>query len=376
MKKAEDFLVKKLTERKLAHNLRSLPTVNPNLIDFSSNDYLGFAKSSLLKHKIEAFQQQIGTIENGSGGSRLLSGNRAFTEETESFIAHFHETESALIFNSGYDANLGLLSSLGQRGDTIIYDELIHASLIDGARLSFADRLKFKHNDISDLELKLQKAKGTIYVAIESVYSMDGDIAPLKEIYRICEKYGANLIVDEAHAVGVFGDHGKGLVHQNGLNGKIFACIVTFGKALGCHGAAVLGSHNLRNYLINFSRSFIYTTAIPLHGIISIKAAYTLLAEQDQQQALYQRIVLYRKLISTLKWPRTDSLSAIQTLILGNAEKAKNTAVNLQQLGYDVRAILSPTVAIGTERLRICLHSFNTPEEIEGLILKLKTHER
>ncbi len=376
MKEAEDFLVKKLTERKLAHNLRSLPTVNPNLIDFCSNDYLGFAKSSLLKHKIEAFQQQIGTIENGSGGSRLLSGNRAFTEETESFIAHFHETESALIFNSGYDANLGLLSSLGQRGDTIIYDELIHASLIDGARLSFADRLKFKHNDISDLELKLQKAKGTIYVAIESVYSMDGDIAPLKEIHRICEKYGANLIVDEAHAVGVFGDHGKGLVYQNGLNGKIFACIVTFGKALGCHGAAVLGSHNLRNYLINFARSFIYTTAIPLHGIISIKAAYTLLAEQDQQQALYQRIVLYRKLISTLKWPRTDSLSAIQTLILGNAEKAKNTAVNLQQLGYDVRAILSPTVAIGTERLRICLHSFNTPEEIEGLILKLKTHER
>lgn len=376
MKKAEDFLVKKLTERKLTHNLRSLPTVNPNLIDFCSNDYLGFAKSSLLKHKIEAFQQQIGTIENGSGGSRLLSGNRAFTEETESFIAHFHETESALIFNSGYDANLGLLSSLGQRGDTIIYDELIHASLIDGARLSFADRLKFKHNDISDLELKLQKAKGTIYVAIESVYSMDGDIAPLKEIYRICEKYGANLIVDEAHAVGVFGNHGKGLVHQNGLNGKIFACIVTFGKALGCHGAAVLGSHNLRNYLINFARSFIYTTAMPLHGIISIRAAYTLLAEQDQQQALYQRIVLYRKLISTLKWPRTDSLSAIQTLILGNAEKAKNTAVNLQQLGYNVRAILSPTVAMGTERLRICLHSFNTPEEIEGLILKLKTHER
>ena len=376
MKEAEDFLVKKLTERKLAHNLRSLPTVNPNLIDFCSNDYLGFAKSSLLKHKIEAFQQQFGTIENGSGGSRLLSGNRAFTEETESFIAHFHETESALIFNSGYDANLGLLSSLGQRGDTIIYDELIHASLIDGARLSFADRLKFKHNDISDLELKLQKAKGTIYVAIESVYSMDGDIAPLKEIHRICEKYGANLIVDEAHAVGVFGDHGKGLVYQNGLKGKIFACIVTFGKALGCHGAAVLGSHNLRNYLINFARSFIYTTAMPLHGIISIRAAYTLLAEQDQQQALYQRIVLYRKLISTLKWPRTDSLSAIQTLILGNAEKAKNTAVNLQQLGYDVRAILSPTVAIGTERLRICLHSFNTPEEIEGLILKLKTHER
>lgn len=376
MKKAEDFLVKKLTERKLAHNLRSLPTVNPNLIDFCSNDYLGFAKSSLLKHKIEAFQQQIGTIENGSGGSRLLSGNRAFTEETESFIAHFHETESALIFNSGYNANLGLLSSLGQRGDTIIYDELIHASLIDGARLSFADRLKFKHNDISDLELKLQKAKGTIYVAIESVYSMDGDIAPLKEIHRICEKYGANLIVDEAHAVGVFGDHGKGLVYQNGLNGKIFACIVTFGKALGCHGAAVLGSHNLRNYLINFARSFIYTTAMPLHGIISIRAAYTLLAEQDQQQALHQRIALYRKLISTLKWPRTDSLSAIQTLILGNAEKAKNTAVNLQQLGYDVRAILSPTVAIGTERLRICLHSFNTPEEIEGLILKLKTYER
>ncbi|WP_410220806.1 aminotransferase class I/II-fold pyridoxal phosphate-dependent enzyme [Pedobacter sp.] len=375
MKKAEDFLVKKLEERKQSNNLRLLPAVTPNLIDFCSNDYLGFTRSSLLKDKIKIFEQQIGITENGSGGSRLLSGNRKFTEETEDFIARFHETESALLFNSGYDANLGLLSCLGQRGDIIIYDELIHASLIDGARLSFADRLKFKHNDIHDLELKLQKAKGIIYVVIESVYSMDGDTAPLKDIYDICEKYGANLIVDEAHAIGVFGDHGKGLVHQNGLNNRIFACVVTFGKALGCHGAAVLGSHNLRNYLINFARSFIYTTAMPLHGIMSIRAAYTLLTEQDHQQDLRQNISLYRNLAFTLKWPCINSLSAIQTIILSSAEKAKDIALYLQKSGYDVRAILSPTVAKGAERLRICLHSFNTSETIEGLILKLKTHE-
>ncbi|MCJ0743135.1 aminotransferase class I/II-fold pyridoxal phosphate-dependent enzyme [Pedobacter montanisoli] len=375
MKKAEDFLIKKLEERKQSHNLRCLSVSNPNLIDFCSNDYLGFAKSSLLKDKIEALEQQKGIAENGSGGSRLLTGNRKFTEETENFIARFHETESALIFNSGYDANLGLLSSLGQRGDTIIYDELTHASLIDGARLSFADRLKFKHNNIHDLELKLQKAKGTIYVVIESIYSMDGDMAPLESIYETCEKYGAHLIVDEAHAIGVFGDYGRGLVHQNGLNDKIFACVVTFGKALGCHGAAVLGSLNLRNYLINFARSFIYTTAMPLHGIMSIRAAYALLTEQNYQQNLYQNIALYRKLTSTLKGSCIDSLSAIQTIILGSAEKARGMALYLQEAGYDVRAILSPTVSKGTERLRICLHSFNTPEAIEGLISKLKSHE-
>ncbi|RZL31360.1 MAG: aminotransferase class I/II-fold pyridoxal phosphate-dependent enzyme, partial [Pedobacter sp.] len=232
MNEAENFLESKLKERTENGLLRKLTSTSlPS--DFSSNDYLGFAQSSTLKNLIKTQTEAISNIKNGSGGSRLLSGNHSYTEQTEQFIANFHQAPSGLIFNSGYDANVGLLSSIPQRGDTIITDELIHASLIDGARLSYADRFKFKHNDLTDLDQKLRNAKGIIYVVVESVYSMDGDLAPLTEICNLCEKYNANLIVDEAHATGIFGEKGKGLVVQLKLQSKVFARIVTFGKAIG-----------------------------------------------------------------------------------------------------------------------------------------------
>ena len=372
MNQAENFLQQKLNERIENGLLRKLSTTSLPF-DFCSNDYLGFANSSILKDMIDEQSKQLVDLKNGSGGSRLLSGNHSYTEKTEQFISKFHHAESGLIFNSGYDANIGLLSSIPQRGDTIITDELIHASLIDGARLSHAERFKFKHNDLVDLEIKLKNAKGLIYVVIESVYSMDGDISPLLEISKLCKKYDANLIVDEAHATGVVGKQGRGLVSQLNLENDIFARIVTFGKAIGTHGAIILGSDTLRNYLINFSRSFIYTTAAPLHNIISVNCAYQLLAKGDFEILIQQKIALYNDLMADINLPIIKNESAIQTILFNSNETAKNAASKLQSKGFNVKAILSPTVAVGKERLRICLHIYNTDQEITDLVKELKS---
>ncbi|TKC10263.1 pyridoxal phosphate-dependent aminotransferase family protein [Pedobacter polaris] len=371
MNQAENFLQKKLNERVEKGLLRKLTSTSLP-IDFCSNDYLGFARSLALKELIDKQSSEIENFKNGSGGSRLLSGNHPFTEKTEQFIANFHHAQSGLIFNSGYDANIGLLSSIPQRGDTIITDDLIHASLIDGARLSYAERFKFKHNDLIDLEQKLKNAKGITYVVVESVYSMDGDTAPLVEINELCKKYNANLIVDEAHATGVFGQQGKGLVYQLGLENDVFARIVTFGKAMGTHGAIILGNDTLRNYLINFARSFIYTTAAPLHNIISINCAYQLLSSGDFEYQIQQKIALYNQLIKNINLPVIKSTSAIQTMLFDDNDSARNAAAVMQSKGFDVKAILSPTVPEGKERLRICLHTYNSDQEITDLVNELK----
>ncbi len=362
MSQAENFIQQKLTQRLAADNFRVLKTAS-GLVDFCSNDYLGFARSEKLKALVQEELLKYPGYLNGSGGSRLLTGNTVYVEELEQQIAGFHEAEAGLIFNSGYDANLGLFASLLQRGDTIITDELIHACIIDGARLSYANRFIFKHNDLDDLEKKLQNAKGIVYVAIESVYSMDGDLAPLHEIIQLTKKYNANLIVDEAHATGVFG---KGLVQVSNLKNEVFARTVTFGKAIGSHGAIVLGSHNLRNYLINFARSFIYTTTPTFHQLVTTKMAYQLLADSEKEQKkLADSILLFKKEVQKKhKHQLIKSNSAIQSVLVPGNSNAKKLAAHLQNNGFDIRAILSPTVAVGMERLRICLHSYNTEEEI------------
>ncbi|MDB5139343.1 MAG: bioF 2 [Mucilaginibacter sp.] len=299
---------------------------------------------------------------NGATGSRLLSGNSVYIQNLEKKIAGIHNCAAGLIFNSGYDANLGLFSSLPQRGDTIITDELIHASIIDGARLSYANRFIFKHNDLNSLEEKLKHAKGNIYVAIESVYSMDGDTPPIADILDLTEKYNANLIVDEAHAVGLYK---FGLIDEV-LKDRFFARIVTFGKALGGHGAIILGSNLLIDYLVNFARSFIYTTALPFHQLAAIKMAYELLnSSSDEIAALKNNIHLFKQKINQgAIYKLLASDSAIQCLILNSNDKAKEVAAYLQSCGLDVRPILSPTVPLGSERIRICLHAFNTENEI------------
>jgi 8-amino-7-oxononanoate synthase len=359
---AERYLKNKLDERQSLGIYRTLKPEN-NLIDFCSNDYLGFARSAILRQNIETEIKKYPSGLNGSTGSRLLSGNITYAEDLEKQIAAFHKHGAGLLFNSGYDANLGLLSSLAQRGDTIILDELIHASAIDGARLSYANRYSFRHNDPDSLEAKLKQAKGNCYVVIESVYSMDGDTPPLLDILALTEKYGAHLIVDEAHAIGLYP---TGLVNHLDLQNRVFAVVVTFGKALGCHGAIILGSSLLREYLINFARPFIYTTAASFHQLASVKMAYQLLNNAEEEiTGLKNNIALFKSQIKTNdNYPLLNSDSAIQCIVLKSNDKAREAANILQNAGLDVRAILSPTVAPGTERIRICLHTFNTINDL------------
>jgi len=359
-----------LDKRRDSGLLRSLK-ISQNLIDFCSNDYLGFSTTGALHAQILEFnRKQLKQINEGSTGSRLLSGNSAIAESLEEFIASFHNAESALLFNSGYDANVGLFSSVPKRGDTIFYDELVHASIRDGIRLSYAKAYSFRHNDINHLEELFKFAKGTVYIAVESVYSMDGDLAPLNDLVELCEKRQANLIVDEAHATGVFGTLGKGCVSDLMLEKKVFARIHTYGKAMGTHGAAVAGSKLLKDYLVNFARSFIYSTALPQHSIVAIRCAYELLSESEEAQlSLHNNIKLFRKLAEMLNnYSLPESISPIQCLLYPGNENVVKLAAYVQRKGYDVRPIMSPTVPVGKERLRICIHSFNKEEEIKGLV--------
>lgn len=371
-------LLNKINQRKTHQALRTLPIPN-NLIDFSSNDYLGFARSASIFDKTHQLLKERNLKINGATGSRLLSGNHQLYNETESFIATFHEAETALIFNSGYDANIGFFSSVPQRNDIILYDELCHASIRDGIKMSNAKSYKFNHNDFEDLEKKLavchtERSQGAlfeIYVVTESVFSMDGDTPNIEELISLCKKYKCHLVVDEAHALGVFGENGQGVLQEYQLQKTVFARIVTFGKGLGCHGAAILGSTELKEYLVNFARSFIYTTGLSPHSVATIAVAYKALdSEKNQVKKLKENIVFFnqQKQLLGLKPMFIRSKSAIQSAIIPGNSRVKQIAKQLQDKGFDVKAILSPTVPDGQERLRICLHSYNTEEEISGLL--------
>lgn len=357
----DQYLQQKLDDKNAAGTLRTLVHTN-NSVDFSSNDYLGFAQSGLLNI------DEKNTLPSGATGSRSITGNSALAEETEQLIAKFHNREAALIFNSGYTANVGLFSCIAAKGDTFISDEYIHASIIDGMRLSYANRLRFKHNDLADLEKKLQAATGKKIVAIESIYSMDGDEAPLIEIAALCKKNDALLIVDEAHATGVYGNKGDGLVCKYSLENEVYACIHTFGKAIGLHAAAITGSQVLRNFLINQARSFIYTTALPPQNYLQIQRSYQLLPS-GQRSALNAMVEYFRQNITANKQINfIDSHSPIQGIMIGDNFATKALANHLVEKGFFVRPILSPTVPIGKERIRICIHSFNTEEQINELV--------
>ena len=376
-------LQQKLEQREVKNALRQLPIAN-NLIDFASNDYIGFAQNETLFHNTHQYLLDKNIKVNGATGSRLLSGNHNLYFEAEEYIAQSHMVEAALIFNSGYDANVGFFSAVPQRNEVILYDELCHASIRDGIQMSHAKSFKFKHNDLDDLEKLIAKLQPTtdnrqpttIYIATESVFSMDGDCPNLQELTTLSEKYGCYLVVDEAHALGVFGEQGEGLLQSLGLQDKVFARIITFGKGLGCHGAAVLGSHEQKNYLVNFARSFIYTTALSPHSVATILQSYNYLAkEQSAIQKLKVNIIFFNqeKMRLGLKPMFVYSKSAIQCAIIPGNQRVKKIANQLQQKGFDVRPILSPTVPEGQERLRFCLHSFNSETEISNVLELLVT---
>ena len=366
----------KLEIRKQNNALRQLP-LSSKLIDFASNDYIGLSKSEAVFHETHEYLISNKIIQNGATGSRLLSGNHKLYPETENYIAQFHKSESALIFNSGYDANVGFFSSLPQKGDLILYDELCHASIRDGIQLSNAKAYKFNHNDFEDLEkLILRNPNAIIYIVTESVFSMDGDCPNLEELVQLSDKYNCYLVVDEAHALGVFGDKGEGFVQMLGLQDHVFARIMTFGKGLGCHGAAVLGSVELRDYLVNFARSFIYTTGLSPHSVATILIAYQHLKNDSASiLKLRENIVFFnqQKNLLSLKPLFVRSKSAIQSAIIPGNEKVKSIANKLQEKGFDVKAILSPTVPEGQERLRFCIHSYNSKQEISEVLRLLST---
>jgi 8-amino-7-oxononanoate synthase len=367
------FLQKALQKREEENIVRQLKP-ETQLIDFSSNDYLGFARNEMLSQEVAKEMGRGGFHKSGSTGSRLLTGNTIYAEKLEEKIADFHKAETALLFNSGYDANLGLLSSVAQRDDTFIYDSLSHASIIDGIRLSIAGKkYKFEHNNVADLEKKIRHATGKVFIVAESVYSMDGDFTPLREILSVCKQYGAYLIIDEAHATGVFGPEGKGIVVAEESEAAIFARVFTFGKALGAHGAAVAGSKALKEYLINFSRSFIYTTALPFHALASINVAYNYLPLANaERKKLFENIDFFRDEIVQSGISIETTRSPIQSILIKGNEKVKQAALLLQNKGFDIRPILSPTVEKRKERLRICIHSYNTREELKAVLNILK----
>ncbi len=365
-----------LEKRQEKGNLRSLKISESNLIDFSSNDYLGLAQNQALKTLvIERYEKD--TFKNGSTGSRLLTGNSALIERTEAELSSLFSAERALLFGSGYLANLAFFSSIPQRNDVILYDELSHASIKDGCRLSMAKKISFRHNDLPHLREKLEQVSksANVFVAVESVYSMDGDFTPLEELVALCDIFSAKLVVDEAHSTGIWGANGSGLLKELNLEDKVYARIMTFGKAMGTHGACVCGSDVLINYLINFARPFIYTTAPGPFEVIAIQTAFAFLADHPALSAdLKRNIQLFTTQLQLSETHIINSESPIQAIKIPGNSNAQQLSNLLQTEGFDARAILSPTVAAGSERLRICLHAFNSKSDIVNLCALLNSY--
>lgn len=373
-------LLNVLENRKKEDTFRSLNSLD-GLIDFLSNDYLGFATNETLFSKTFQLLLTESIASNGSGGSRLLSGNHKLYQKLEPLLAAFYKSNAALVFNSGYDANMGLFSVLPQRGDLVFYDEFVHASIREGIRMSNAKAYSFLHNNLSSLEEKInlnaarnENEDFAVYIVTESVFSMDGDSPDLKALAKFSKSNGYNLIVDEAHAVGVLGKNGEGLIAELGLENYVFARTVTFGKSFGCHGAAILGSEDLKDYLVNFAKPFIYTTALTPHTLATIITAHEYINElgKESKATLKEHIEFFKNQLKVHKIDGSfiPSDTPIQGCIVAGSKKVKQVSKKLIDKGFNVKAILSPTVPEGQERLRICLHSFNSKEEI-GLLVKL-----
>jgi 8-amino-7-oxononanoate synthase len=433
----ESRLQEQLDRRLREGNLRSLmplpsseqsqcENVSKNLIDFASNDYLGLARcheqhmlvQTAYRDHLELQSECIQPVL-GATGSRLLSGDSSLARSLEHSLANMHNRPASLLFNSGYDANLSVLSSLPYKeGDAIVMDELVHNSLVMGVRMGRLknDRvLLFKHNDVDDLRrvidgLSQLSQRSSILVVVESVYSMDGDIAPLAEMLEVCKKTGSTLMVDEAHGLGIYGrtnthdmylntketgSYGtESTEHRNLVGGtgvlaaldlerhpSLFCSIHTFGKAAGCHGAVVAGSNTLVSYLVNYARPFVYSTALPLHSLISIQQSYrsmTGAAGEKRRDTVFKWVQLFRNEITKglLALNISDqgikllpSPSPIQALVVPGNKNCVSVCNYLREAGgIDVYPIRAPTVPKGEERIRVILHAHNSEDEICQLV--------
>ncbi|EEH17388.2 hypothetical protein PABG_07384 [Paracoccidioides brasiliensis Pb03] len=365
----------RLDQREVKGHRRRLKVAPPNSVDFSSNDFLSLSTSAVLRsHFLQTLASESSSHALASKGSRLLDGNSAYAEKLERFIASFHHAESGLLFNSGYDANLSVFSCIPQPGDVILYDELIHASVHDGMRLSrAAKRIPFKHNSTDSFfgiaqglvqnDPLIASGERSVFVALESLYSMDGDIAPIAELLEVVREVfpqgNGYMVVDEAHSTGVFGPRGAGVIQELGVENRIFLRLHTFGKALASHGAIVLCSSLTREYLINYARSFIYSTAMSLPSLVSIRAVYDLMSQgvtETLQSQLYE-LVQYMGTRLEKQLPEDPALIRVQhqgrsPIFSLQTAMPRELASFLQSEGQIVRAIMPPTVPKGTERVR------------------------
>ncbi|MGH1404312.1 MAG: aminotransferase class I/II-fold pyridoxal phosphate-dependent enzyme [Alphaproteobacteria bacterium] len=366
---AQDLFKTALSSLKECSRYRALSL--PSGVDLTSNDYLGMAVHPVLRK--DAIQALDGGMDIGAAGSRLLRGHTDSHAQLEEFAAAHFNAGKTLYFSSGFQANYALLTTLPQRGDIVLYDALVHASMREGLSAANAKSFKFAHNDLQALEDALKKhgqnAK-TLWIAIESVYSMDGDIAPLNEIYALVQAYDAHIIIDEAHGTGVFGEGGRGyawdLIKAHGY--AQITTLHTCGKAVGVAGGLVCGSSDVIDYLINKARPFIYSTApMPLQAFLVEKSLAILASEEGDI-----RRAKLRSLCDKACDLFGGSGTQVVPIILGSDEKALGVARALQDRGYDIRAIRPPTVPEGTSRLRLSLSSELSQDILQGFADALK----
>ncbi len=340
-------------------------------LSFCSNNYLGFANNSFV---ISAVKEAVDKYGWGAGASRLVSGNMTLHETLENKISRFKEKESAIVFPTGYMANIGAISSLVTRGDLVICDKLNHASIIDGCRLSGADFRVYAHCDIKKLENILKKSSkySKKLIVTDSVFSMDGDLAPLPDIVSIASRYQAIVMVDEAHGTGVFGKEGRGVVEHFGLNKEIHVVMGTFSKAIGSLGGYVCGDEDLINFLRNKARSFMYTTALPPAVCAASITGIKLIQENPSiRESLWKNIRYVKDKLGRLNLNIIKSESPIIPILIGDADKAVGVSKALYEKGILIPAIRPPTVPANSSRLRMTVMSTHTREDLDRLLAAL-----
>ena len=377
-----DFIERQLEEIKSRNLYRQLKVVDGEqdatvrlngreVLNLSSNNYLGLANHPALK---QAAREALDRYGCGSGASRLISGNMTAHEELEQRIARFKGTEAALVFNSGYQANVGIIATLVGKDDVVLSDQLNHASIIDGCRLSRAAVAVYRHCDMDHLASLLEKAPATArkLIATESIFSMDGDIAPLREIVGLAERHGAMVMVDEAHATGVRGAGGAGVVAELGLGDRVPVQMGTLGKALGAFGAYVAGSARLKELLVNRARSFIFTTSLPPVIMAMAAAAVDLVRKEPERQCALQRNTeLLRNGLEQLGYSVVGSTQIIP-VIVGEEQPCMNLAAQLLESGFYLQGIRPPTVPPGTSRLRVTTMATHTAEQMQQALSAFK----
>lgn len=372
--------LQKLEEQGLLRSLREVGSAQgprimldgEEVINLCSNNYLGLANHPLLKEAAIKATRKYGV---GASASRLISGTTLLHKELEEKIADFKNTQAALVFNSGYTANLGIISALAGRGDVIFSDKLNHASIVDGCLLSGADLKRYPHSDIQALEDMLKKFHHSQkrFIVTDTVFSMDGDIAPLPEIVKLAKKNDCMLIIDEAHATGVLGERGKGAVEHFGIKDIGIIHMGTLSKALGCFGAYAAGPKEIIDYLINKSRPFIYTTALPASVAAAAIAALDIVESQPElRKQLWDNVKFFKRGLKKIKADTMQSETQIIPILIGDNDRAVEISQRLLEEGVFIQAIRPPTVPKGKARLRITIMATHTRKDLEFALDKIE----